>query len=150
MNGPLRRWRWGTCVMAAVVAVVSGEKLFDCWKRPNGGTIIFLRSVFPGVDNGRIVFDHVRVPRDNLLNNYGDVARDGTYTSPIENPNRRFFTMLGTMLLHGGDASRLLTAGVHRRAARLSQNRTFLGRVPTRSNGRTGALEIPRGRPSPA
>jgi hypothetical protein len=30
----------------AVVAVVSGEKLFDCWKRPNGGTIIFLRSVW--------------------------------------------------------------------------------------------------------
>ena len=52
----------------------------------------------PGVDNGRIVFDHVRVPRDNLLNKYGDVARDGTYTSPIENPNRRFFIMLGTLI----------------------------------------------------
>lgn len=39
MNDPLRRWRWGTCVMAAVVAVVSGEKLFDWLKRPNGGTI---------------------------------------------------------------------------------------------------------------
>jgi acyl-CoA oxidase len=52
----------------------------------------------PGVDNGRIVFDHVRVPRDNLLNKYGDVARDGTYSSPIENPNRRFFTMLGTLI----------------------------------------------------
>jgi acyl-CoA oxidase len=52
----------------------------------------------PGVDNGRIVFDHVRVPRDNLLNKYGDVARDGTYTSPIENLNRRFFTMLGTLI----------------------------------------------------
>ncbi|MDT5351323.1 MAG: acyl-CoA oxidase [Mycobacterium sp.] len=52
----------------------------------------------PGVDNGRIVFNHVRVPRDNLLNKYGDVARDGTYTSPIENPNRRFFTMLGTLI----------------------------------------------------
>jgi acyl-CoA oxidase len=52
----------------------------------------------PGVDNGRIVFDHVRIPRDNLLNKYGDVAADGTYTSPIENPNRRFFTMLGTLV----------------------------------------------------
>jgi len=52
----------------------------------------------PGVDNGRIVFDHVRVPRDNLLNKYGDVAADGTYSSPIENPNRRFFTMLGTLV----------------------------------------------------
>jgi acyl-CoA oxidase len=52
----------------------------------------------PGVDNGRIMFDHVRIPRDNLLNKYGDVADDGTYSSPIENPNRRFFTMLGTLI----------------------------------------------------
>jgi acyl-CoA oxidase len=52
----------------------------------------------PGVDNGRIMFDHVRIPRDNLLNKYGDVADDGTYSSPIDNPNRRFFTMLGTLV----------------------------------------------------
>lgn len=52
----------------------------------------------PGVDNGRIVFDHVRVPRENLLNKYGDVAPDGTYTSPIDSPNRRFFTMIGTLI----------------------------------------------------
>ncbi|GFG75396.1 acyl-CoA dehydrogenase family protein [Mycobacterium botniense] len=52
----------------------------------------------PGVDNGRIVFDRVRIPRENLLNRYGDVAADGTYSSPIESPNRRFFTMLGTLV----------------------------------------------------
>ena len=52
----------------------------------------------PGVDNGRIQFDHVRVPRENLLNKYADVAEDGTYSSPIENPDRRFFTMLGTLI----------------------------------------------------
>lgn len=52
----------------------------------------------PGVDNGRISFDHVRVPRANLLNRYGDVAADGTYSSPIESDNRRFFTMLGTLV----------------------------------------------------
>lgn len=52
----------------------------------------------PGVDNGRIMFDNVRVPRENLLNKYADVAEDGTYTSPIESPGRRFFTMLGTLI----------------------------------------------------
>jgi acyl-CoA oxidase len=52
----------------------------------------------PGVDNGRIMFDHVRVPRVNLLNKYGEVEPDGTYTSPIDNPNRRFFTMIGTLI----------------------------------------------------
>src|SRR6201997_157298 len=52
----------------------------------------------PGVDNGRIMFDHVRVPRVNLLNKYGEVAPHGTYSSPIDNPNRRFFTMIGTLI----------------------------------------------------
>ncbi|RNL80526.1 acyl-CoA dehydrogenase family protein [Halostreptopolyspora alba] len=51
-----------------------------------------------GVDNGRLWFDHVRVPRTALLNRYGDVAPDGSYSSPIESRNRRFFTMLGTLV----------------------------------------------------
>ncbi|WP_434739505.1 acyl-CoA dehydrogenase family protein [Micromonospora sp. SH-82] len=51
-----------------------------------------------GVDNGRITFDHVQVPRDMLLDRYGQVAEDGTYSSPIDNDARRFFTMLGTLV----------------------------------------------------
>jgi len=51
-----------------------------------------------GVDNGRLAFNHVRVPRNALLDRYGSVAEDGTYTSPIENESRRFFTMLGTLV----------------------------------------------------
>jgi len=51
-----------------------------------------------GVDNGRLWFDSVRIPRGNLLNRYADVAADGTYSTPIENPTRRFFTMLGTLV----------------------------------------------------
>lgn len=51
-----------------------------------------------GVDNGTLRFDHVRVPRRMLLNRYGGIADDGTYESSIENPNRRFFTMLGTLV----------------------------------------------------
>lgn len=51
-----------------------------------------------GIDNGRLAFDNVRIPRTNLLNRYGDVAADGTYSSAIESPGRRFFTMLGTLV----------------------------------------------------
>jgi acyl-CoA oxidase len=40
----------------------------------------------------------VRVPRENLLDKLAQVAEDGTYFSPIENPTRRFFTMLGTLI----------------------------------------------------
>jgi acyl-CoA oxidase len=51
-----------------------------------------------GVDNGRIWFDSIRVPRDNLLNRYADVTGTGVYESAIDNPDRRFFTMLGTLV----------------------------------------------------
>ena len=51
-----------------------------------------------GVDNGRISFSEVRIPREALLNRFGDVAPDGTYSSPIESDGRRFFTMLGTLI----------------------------------------------------
>jgi acyl-CoA oxidase len=57
-----------------------------------------LKAGLNGVDNGRLYFDDVRVPRDSLLNRYGDVAADGTYTTPIENQTKRFFTMLGTLV----------------------------------------------------
>lgn len=51
-----------------------------------------------GVDNGRIWFDQVRVPRVNLLNRFGNISPDGVYSSPIANPSSRFFTMLGTLV----------------------------------------------------
>lgn len=51
-----------------------------------------------GVDNGRIVFDQVRVPREALLDRYAQVDAAGNYHSEIENPDRRFFTMLGTLV----------------------------------------------------
>ena len=63
-----------------------------------GGEDDGLKGGLNGIDNGRLHFDHVRVPRTNLLNRYGDVAPDGTYTSPIASPGRRFFTMLGTLV----------------------------------------------------
>ena len=51
-----------------------------------------------GVDNGRLGFNNVRVPRDALLDRYGAIDEHGVYSSPIENETRRFFTMLGTLV----------------------------------------------------
>lgn len=65
-----------------------GVTIEDCG--PKGG--------LNGVDNGRLAFAEVRVPRDALLNRYGDVAADGTYATPIASTNARFFTMLGTLI----------------------------------------------------
>ncbi|WP_321826490.1 acyl-CoA dehydrogenase family protein [Maribacter dokdonensis] len=51
-----------------------------------------------GVDNGKIWFDQVEVPKENLLNKYGTILANGEYYSEIKNPNKRFFTMLGTLV----------------------------------------------------
>ena len=68
-----------------------------------------------GVDNGRITFDRVRVPREALLNRYGEVDPDGTYRSPIERTTKRFFTMLGTLI-----RGRISVAGVAGGATKLA------------------------------
>ncbi len=63
-----------------------------------GGEDDGLKGGLNGIDNGRLHFDNVRVPRAHLLNRYGNVDPDGTYSSPIASPGRRFFTMLGTLV----------------------------------------------------
>nr|XP_019581407.1 PREDICTED: acyl-coenzyme A oxidase-like protein isoform X2 [Rhinolophus sinicus] len=50
-----------------------------------------------GVDNGILIFDKVRVPRDNLLDKFGSVGPDGQYRSPIKNKGARFNAMLATL-----------------------------------------------------
>jgi acyl-CoA oxidase len=68
--------------------VADGVRIEDCGEKLG----------LNGVDNGRLYFDGVRVSRENLLDRYAQVSAEGEYTSPIENPNRRFFTMLGTLI----------------------------------------------------
>ena len=63
-----------------------------------GGEDDGLKGGLNGIDNGRLHFTQLRIPRTNLLNRYGDVAADGTYSSPIASPGRRFFTMIGTLV----------------------------------------------------
>ncbi|MGW9412600.1 acyl-CoA dehydrogenase family protein [Arthrobacter cupressi] len=63
-----------------------------------GGEDDGVKGGLNGIDNGRLHFSNVRVPRTNLLNRYGNVSPDGEYSSPITSPGRRFFTMLGTLV----------------------------------------------------
>lgn len=51
-----------------------------------------------GVDNGVIYFDHVVIPRDNMLDRFAQLNDAGEFESPISSDNRRFFTMLGTLV----------------------------------------------------
>lgn len=51
-----------------------------------------------GVDNGVIYFDQVVIPADNMLDRYARVNEAGKFESPISSDNKRFFTMLGTLV----------------------------------------------------
>ncbi|MEQ8904117.1 acyl-CoA dehydrogenase [Ekhidna sp.] len=51
-----------------------------------------------GVDNGKIWFDQVNIPFENMLDRYASVDANGQFQSPITSDNRRFFTMLGTLV----------------------------------------------------
>ncbi|GMH24722.1 hypothetical protein Nepgr_026565 [Nepenthes gracilis] len=51
-----------------------------------------------GVDNGALRFRSVRIPRDNLLNRFGDVSRDGKYSSNLPTINKRFAATLGELV----------------------------------------------------
>ena len=51
-----------------------------------------------GVDNGTISFDQVVIPKENMLDRFASVNDKGEFVSPIPSDNRRFFTMLGTLV----------------------------------------------------
>jgi len=51
-----------------------------------------------GVDNGTIRFDNVVIPKENMLDRFASVNDKGEFESPIPSDNRRFFTMLGTLV----------------------------------------------------
>ena len=68
--------------------VLPGVRIEDCGAKEG----------LNGVDNGRIRFDGVRVPRGALLDRFAQVGPEGEYDSPIPSPGRRFFTMLGTLI----------------------------------------------------
>eukprot|EP00850_Spirogloea_muscicola_P002206 SM000008S22295 [mRNA] locus=s8:979861:985310:+ [translate_table: standard] len=50
-----------------------------------------------GVDNGRIWFDHVRIPREALLNRVADVSPVGKYESAIKDPDQRFAALMAPL-----------------------------------------------------
>ncbi|KAI8462801.1 MAG: hypothetical protein J3K34DRAFT_498174 [Monoraphidium minutum] len=51
-----------------------------------------------GVDNGKLRFERVRVPRDALLDAFSSVAPDGTFTSSIAKPRDRFLKVADQLL----------------------------------------------------
>ncbi len=56
-----------------------------------------------GVDNGKLRFEHVKVPRDALLDAFSSVGPDGSFSSSIAKPRDRFLKVgLGHTCSHAG------------------------------------------------
>jgi acyl-CoA oxidase len=69
-------------------SVLPGVKIKDCGRKMG----------LNGVDNGVIYFNQVVIPVENMLDRFASVNAEGKFESPIASDNRRFFTMLGTLV----------------------------------------------------
>jgi len=74
-------------------ALLPGVRVGDCGQKMG----------LNGVDNGRLWFDQVRIPRASMLDRFAQISSAGQYESAITSPGRRFFAMLGTLV--GGRVS---------------------------------------------
>ena len=75
-------------IRSASGEVLPGVEIEDCGDKMG----------LQGVDNGRLRFHAVRIPRDNLLDRFGTVSPEGVYSSPVTSPGARFFTMIGALV----------------------------------------------------
>jgi acyl-CoA oxidase len=56
-----------------------------------------------GIDNGFIIFDKYRIPKENQLDRFSGVDENGKYFTTIPKEDKRFATLLGA--LFGGRVS---------------------------------------------
>lgn len=84
-----------------------------------------------GIDNARLMFDHVKIPRTAMLNAFNDVNEEGKFISDIPKASARFFKVADRLL-----SGRLCIAAmsisacknVIYHAIRYSQQRLGIGR----------------------
>lgn len=51
-----------------------------------------------GIDNGRLVFTHVKTPREMMLNKVADVNEEGKFICDIPKASNRFFKVTDRLL----------------------------------------------------
>lgn len=68
-------------------ALVPGVSLADCGHKCG----------MNGVDNGRIWFDHVRIPHHQMLRKFSQVSLDGVYSSCFKSADERFGASLASL-----------------------------------------------------
>ncbi|MFT7164421.1 MAG: acyl-CoA oxidase, partial [Flavobacterium sp.] len=97
-----------------------------------------LKMGLNGVDNGTIRFEKVVIPKENMLDRFASINEKGEFESPVPSDNRRFFTMLGTLV--GG------RIGIPRSALAAAKSGLTIAIIYSnkrRQFGPEGGLEVP-------
>eukprot|EP00276_Gloeochaete_wittrockiana_P020397 CAMPEP_0184349958 /NCGR_PEP_ID=MMETSP1089-20130417/37382_1 /TAXON_ID=38269 ORGANISM="Gloeochaete wittrockiana, Strain SAG46.84" /NCGR_SAMPLE_ID=MMETSP1089 /ASSEMBLY_ACC=CAM_ASM_000445 /LENGTH=613 /DNA_ID=CAMNT_0026682489 /DNA_START=89 /DNA_END=1930 /DNA_ORIENTATION=- len=91
-----------------------------------------------GVDNGALGFNHVRIPRENLLNRHSSVLEDGTYKCNFPNSSAHFAATIGELV-----AGRVVIGRFSTSVAKLGLTIAVRYAHSRRQFGPPGAEEVP-------
>ncbi|XP_077986283.1 peroxisomal acyl-coenzyme A oxidase 1-like [Glandiceps talaboti] len=86
-----------------------------------------------GNDNGFCRFDHVRIPRENMLSKYAKIDRDGTYSPPISDKivyGAMVLTRVTLVSMSAGSLSAGCTIAIRYSAVRRQSEQTPGGKEP--------------------
>lgn len=82
------------------------------------------------IDNGRLTFKHVKIPRENMLNKLADVTPEGKFVCDIPKVSNRFFKVADRLLSGRLCISAMCLSGTKQtiyHALRYSQQRLAVG-----------------------